>query len=112
MENMITIFIVIAIALLVFLFFVLRSAYGNSHVPVGSVLKRKGILFKVKRYNKSDHIDKCLRCDMRFFPSISGYNDHCCVKVPFCNASERRDKTDVYYELVGKNGGFFNKEEE
>ena len=53
-----------------------------------------------------------MRCDMRFFPSISGYNDHCCVKVPLCNASERRDKTDVYYELVGKNCGFFNKEEE
>ena len=70
---MVTIFIVIAVALLVFLFLVLRSAYRNSHVPVGSVLKRKGILFKVKRYNKSDHIDKCLRCDMRFFPSISGY---------------------------------------
>ena len=106
MESMITIFIVIAIALLVFLFFVLRSAYRSSHVPVGSVIKRKGILFKVKRYNKSDHIDKC------FFPSISGYNDHCCVKVPFCNASERRDKTDVYFELVGKNGGFFSKEED
>ena len=34
MENMIAIFIVIAVALLVFLFFVLRSAYRSSHVPL------------------------------------------------------------------------------
>lgn len=79
---------------------IIKDIHDKSHKKVGEVFKKNGRRFKVRVYDPTDSLPRCKRCDMHHFPVSSGWNGHCCTKVPFCSENERKDKRNVYFEWL------------
>lgn len=98
---MITLTIILVIFFLVTMW-LFRRLYCNSHRKIGERFMLSGREFRVVRYDPTCQLSRCRKCDMQFFPLAAGYKNGKCTKAPFCSEDERRDKINVYFELVNK----------
>lgn len=94
-------FLSVAAILALVVILMIRSIYVGSHRRIGERFRMGKRVFVVKEFNSTSGI-KCKMCDMKNFPFASGYDAKTrkCPNAPFCSSKDRRDKKDVYFELV------------